>query len=129
MLETVSKILRYFPKSYINERNELVVIPKNNTSFQLEKYTTDFSIKCKLLELCSRACCKSTVYVSNSQNNAWYLRNIESMNKVLNTNFTIEDMELIYEELGNGVNHSMTINFISSGYDLDLLRKEVESEK
>lgn len=122
MLDTVSKILRYFPKSYINERNELVVIPKNSTSFQLEKYTTDFSAKCKLLEWCSRACCKSTVYVSNSQNNAWHLRNTESMNKVLNTNFTIEDMELIYDELGNGVNHSLTIKFISSGYDLDVLR-------
>lgn len=43
---------------------------------------------------------------------ATYFPNIEKMD---------EDMYWIYDKLGNAVDHELTIKFIESGYDLELL--------
>ena len=42
-------------------------------------------------------------------------------NVYLGTEFTQEDMYWIYDKLGNAVNHELTLKFIASGYDLNLV--------
>ena len=42
---------------------------------------------------------------------------------MLGTNFTREEMELIYERLGNSCNRELTEKFVGSGYDMKLLEE------
>ena len=42
---------------------------------------------------------------------------MDGINKFLETDFTEEQMEVIYTYLGNSIHHSRTIEFIENGYD------------
>ena len=48
----------------------------------------------------------------------------EIINKLLGTNFTLEEMTDIYTYLGNGIEHDLCVKFVESGYDMTLLPKE-----
>jgi hypothetical protein len=37
-------------------------------------------------------------------------------------------MELIYQKLGNSINHDLTIKFVKSGYDMNILKSEVKND-
>lgn len=48
---------------------------------------------------------------------------LDGINKLLDTKFTRDDMELIYTYLGNGIQHDLCLRFVTSGYDLEVLRE------
>ena len=48
---------------------------------------------------------------------------LDGINMFLNTDFSKEDIDLIYTYLGNACNHNRTLEFVRSGYDMELLRK------
>lgn len=53
-------------------------------------------------------------------------KNIEYfINYILGTHFNHDDYQYIYEKLGNRVNHKLTVQFVESGYDMNLLGKVV----
>ena len=41
----------------------------------------------------------------------------------LHTDFSKDDIDLIYTYLGNACNHNRTLEFVRGGYDMGLLRK------
>lgn len=41
------------------------------------------------------------------------------------TKRTPEDMEYIYTNLGNGINHELCMKFVKSGYDLKVIEESV----
>lgn len=45
------------------------------------------------------------------------------INKLLDSKFTRDDIELIYTYLGNGIQHDLCLRFVASGYDLEVLRE------
>ena len=49
---------------------------------------------------------------------------LDGINKLLDTKFTRDDMELIYTYLGNGIQHDLCLRFVASGYDLEIIREE-----
>ena len=52
------------------------------------------------------------------------------INKYLGTNFTKEDIEIIYTYLGNACHHEKTLEFVRSGFNMDIfLEKAKEMEK
>lgn len=51
--------------------------------------------------------------------------NLDGINKLLDTKFTPEDMEYIYTNLGNGINHELCMKFVKSGYDLKVIEESV----
>lgn len=61
-------------------------------------------------------------------NNDFHKRNLEKLNKALGTSFTKENMEIIYQYFGNGLNQDLTASFVVSGYDMNIF-KEVQNEK
>ena len=111
----------YGLKCFINNQDELIVSPKLNAYFRLADVETELDFKCKVLEWLS-------YYVAD---NHWFgldkeRKNIEHfINYILGTNFDHDDFQYIYEELGNRVNHELTINFIENNYDMNLLGKAV----
>lgn len=120
----ITVLMSIFDKSFINRINELILIPKTNLYFSLRDVENGFDLKCKVLECCSRDAVKSIPYPTNRGNKMYQDDVRENINIFLNTNFTREDMELIYQVLGNGIRHDLTMKFVQSNYDLDMLRSE-----
>ena len=103
--------------SFVNENNELIVIPKINAYFRLEDVKTTLDFKCKVINWLS-------YYVApNHWYRYWSLKMMKYINYILNTNFTKDDFDLIYGRLGNNVHPALTIKFIESNYDMDVLKK------
>lgn len=106
---------------FINNHDELIVSPELNAYFKLEDLETELDFKCKVLEWLS-------FHVAD---NHWFdyteeRINLENfINYMLGTHFNHDDFQYIYQELGNRVNHKLTIGFIESNYDMKLLGKEM----
>ena len=113
----LDKVSVFRKDAFINHLNELILIPKTNLYFRLEDVKTELDFKCKVLEWCSRDCIKGVS--KNMQNETSKL-----VNYLLDTAFSTDQLEAIYCRLGNCVNHSLTIQFIQSNYDLSLLEIE-----
>lgn len=102
------------PKCFVNKNNELIIEPKNNIYFRLEDIETELELKCKVIAWLSRP---SHTGVSTY----WQKRIRTIVNDFLNTRFTVDEMELIYGELGNDCDRNKSIEFIESNYDFSEL--------
>jgi hypothetical protein len=112
----INQALNVFPKSFINRSNEIILEPRNNVYFRLEDVNTELDFKCKMFAWVSRP-------IAKSLNKYWSPRVLNSLNELLGTHFTKDDMHKIYDRLGNDVNRKLTICFIESNYDLSLLER------
>jgi hypothetical protein len=112
----IERTKNLFPKSFINDRNEFILDPKNNIYFTLEDVQSELDFKCKLIAWLSRPSCKGV-------SEYWQRNTLKNFNEFLGTNFTKEEMSQIYTFLGNDVNRSLCVKFIESNYDLSLLKR------
>lgn len=119
--ECIKLLLKCFPKSFINNQYEFIGDIKTNSYFMLENCNNELDIKCKVLEWFSRAAFKTEPFDSQFKNEEHQDNIRRYINKFLGTNFSREEMEEIYTRLGNAVHHDLTIKFVKSNYDLELL--------
>lgn len=124
MFDEIFNVMKCFPNSYINRSGKLILADKGNVYFIAKNCNTQKDIICKLLEWCSRPIAKGEPYCQEKRNKEWRESILMGLNKYLGTKFTQEDMYWIYEKLGNGVDHDLTLKFIASGYDLNLVYPE-----
>lgn len=124
MFDEIFNVMKCFPNSYINRRGELILADKGNVYFTAKNCNTQKDIICKLLEWCSRPIAKGAPYRQEKRNKEWRESLLMGLNKYLATKFTQEDMYWIYDKLGNGVDHNLTLKFIASEYDLNLVYPE-----
>lgn len=104
-----------FPKSFINDRNELIFEPINNIYFRLEDIQNELDFKCKVLAWLSRPSCKGTTTY-------WQRKILRGVNGLLGTHFSKDEMRKVYTVLGNDTNRELSIKFIQSNYDIALLK-------
>jgi hypothetical protein len=109
----LNRLMGLFEKSFINQRNELILEPKKNVYFRLDNINNDLELKCKVLEFVSRYCIKGS-------NKYWYRYFTERLNEFLHNDFDKIDLEIIYTRLGNNCNRKLCIEFIESGYDFEV---------
>lgn len=119
--QLIQRTMNCFSRSFINHLGELIVHQKSNTYFNLMNCDTEFDIKCKMLEWLSRPSFKTRPYGSDRKNREFHKFIRTGVNEFLGTDFSEEDMELIYTYLGNACNHDKTVRFIQSGYDMGIL--------
>lgn len=124
MIDEVFAVMQCFPESYITKFGEVVLSNKWNVYFTALHCKDKTDIICKLLEWCSRPIAKGEPYARKDSNEKWRRMLLDGYNKYLGTEFTQEDMYWIYDKLGNSVDHELTIKFIESGYDLELLYQQ-----
>ena len=129
MNNEIFEVMGCFSNSFINPFGELILSEKGNVYFTAANCETKEDVICKLLEWCSRPMAKGEPYASNKRNNEWRDNLIYGLNKYLKTSFTQDDLYWIYDQLGNRVNHDLTLKFIESGYDLSLLRPKIEGDQ
>lgn len=118
----ITNLMILFKNSFINCINELILIPKTNLYFSLDDVESESDLKCKVIEYCSRDAYKSMHFDSIAENIRYHDYVIERINEYLGTDFDETDMELIYTKLGYGVNHDLTIKFVESNYDMNILK-------
>lgn len=103
--------------AFVNMHNELILIPKANTYIMLNQVRDERDFKAAVLEDCSRNAFKGCSRKLQDEH-------LDGINKLLDTKFTRDDMELIYTYLGNGSQHDLCLRFVASGYDLEIIREE-----
>ena len=107
----VARVKDAFPKSFIYKENELIVEKKNNVYFRIDDIESELEFNCKIVEWLSRPAHKGLP--KKWQN---YIR--EGMNRILSTNFNVDDLSTIYTYLGCCSNREETKAFVLSGYDI-----------
>ena len=105
---------------------EFLADEKSNTYFILGNCETKEDVDCKVIERLSRAAYKTEPYYSDVSNRKFHAKMLDGINKYLGTNFTKEDIEIIYTNLGNACNHEKTLEFVRSGFDMDTFLEETE---
>lgn len=122
----LQKLLNCFPGSYVNRNLEVILIPKTNTYFSLVGCGTKRDIIAKVLMWCTRDIAKVRPYQQHKRNIAFYIDNRDRLRKYLGSNI---DVDVVYHRLGNGINKELTHRFIESGFDMNLLYREIKSEE
>lgn len=112
------KIQRAFPKAYVTMNFELILVPRTNTYINLNHCSTPDEFKAEVIEGVSRFAFKAFTKPLCKEH-------LDGINKLLDTKFTPEDMEYIYTNLGNGINHELCMKFVKSGYDLKVIEGSV----
>lgn len=110
------RLVRSFPKCFVNDQFEFVAHPKRNSYFSLKGVETLEELDAKVLEWLSREAVKG----GTRQSMAYHLAGINSF---LCTFFSAAEMEAIYTCLGNCCNHARTLRFIRSGFNLVILEE------
>lgn len=116
------KIQRAFPKAYVTMNFELILVPRTNTYINLNHCSTPDEFKVKIIENCSRL-------ASKGYSKPLRKEHLDGINKLLDTNFTQEDMEYIYTYLGNGIKHELCMKFVQSGYDLGVIDEGLQEKE
>lgn len=117
-------LMHSFPNSFVNRCGEFIAHREANEYFILESCETEMDVKCKVLEWFSRGAYKTVPFGSRVKNDRFHQFMLDGINTYLATNFTEDDMEVIYTRLGNGVNRALAMKFVESGYNLELLKGE-----
>lgn len=104
LLKSIKLALQVFPNSFINRNNEVILIPKFNVYIQLDDVKTNEDFKVKLCEWLSRDC-SCVLRYSRDKRLIRYWQD--------NTN------------LGNGIKHDLTRQFVRNGFGLFVIEKFV----
>lgn len=110
MEEAHAKLLECFPGSYINVRDEFIAHPRTNQYFLLNNCQTVEDIEAKVLEWLSRPAFKTQPYSQEWRNRRFHELMLAGVNSFLDTDFSEEDMELIYTYMGCGIKHSLMLD-------------------
>ena len=122
VFEELEKLMSYFPDSFVNRQLELILIPKTNTYFSLRDCLTKNDVISNVLMYCIRDISKAMPYQQQKRNIDFYVVNRTRLEKYLGLSINVN---VVYHCLGNGIYKELTYRFIESGFDMDLLYKEV----
>lgn len=124
--EVLNDLFGAFPDAIMNRNLEFVADPNRrvNSYFRLDNCFTWTDAACKVLEYLSREAFKSQHFNVEWRNKQVHDYHLQGINRFCGAKFTKEDIEIIYTYLGNECNRQKTLDFIHSGYNFDILRKE-----
>jgi hypothetical protein len=117
------ELLKAFPESFINGNDEFIAHKYSNQYIILSNCQSREDVECKVVEWFSRPAHKTAPYRSEWRNKKFHEFMLNGVNEFLGTNFTEEDMDVIYTPLGNAINHNKTLIFVRNGYDMSVLRE------
>lgn len=123
--QVLKDLFRAFPNAIMNRNLEFVAEPNRyiNSYFRLEDCESREDVTAKVLEWLSREAYKSQHYHVDWRNKKVHEYHLQGINAFCGTNFSHDDIEIIYTRLGNRVNHKLTLDFIHSGYDMSVLER------
>lgn len=111
--------------TFINYNGEVILDKKHNIYFDLYGIATENDLKRKVLTSLS-------FYSVKGVKPKRQKRYLDLLNKILDTNFTYEEMDLIYRFIGNGIHRELADTFVKSGFDMQIMydyRDKVDHKK
>jgi len=123
--EARKALLDAFPDSFMNSLDEFIAHRYSNQYIILSDCKTPEDIEYKVLEWFSRPAHKTAPYSQEWRNRKFHEFMLNGVNCFLDTNFSEDDMSLIYGKLGNSINHKLTVEFVNHGMPVEWLRKEI----
>ena len=120
-LSVAMDLMKCFHGSFINHNGEFIAHRYGEAYFNFSTCEDVLDVKCKVLEWLSRPASKGQPFKSNRANERYQNYMLDGINKYLGTHFTHDDIDEVYTYLGNRCNHTKTIRFIESGYDVGML--------
>lgn len=121
-LPQVYELMILFKNSFINNRDELILIPETNLYFNVKNVKSEVDLYKKIISWCSRDACKTTPYHNNYKNIEYQDMVRSILNKYLCIDFSREDWMFIYTYLGNGIHDGLCEKFILSNFDLNVIK-------
>ena len=119
--EEVARLKKSFPQTRLLDNKEVLVHERGNQWFNLGTCESHQEVEYKVLEYFCRGAFKTEPYRRSDLNRQFHEYMRAGINDYFGTDFTEEDMELIYTYLGNGIHRELTIQFFESGFDLAVL--------
>lgn len=114
-ISEIKKIMSIWKDSYIDSKFELILEERRNIYINLNMYNTPRELKYNMLCWKSRPCIKG--------DDEKYLNSFrKKFNEYFEQNWSLEDVELIYQIFGNECNSELCWQFIDSDYDMEVLR-------
>lgn len=129
MKEARAKLLECFPGSFINSRDEFIAHPRTNQYFLLNNCQTVKDIEAKVLEWLSRPAFKTQPYSQEWRNRRFHEFMLAGVNAFLDTDFSEDDMELIYTYMGCGIKRGLTLAFIDHDMSMKWLRNHISENR
>lgn len=120
-MSSIKSLMGQFPQSFINNRNELILMPRENLYFLLDDVKSDKDLIVKVLSWCSRDASKSSPYYSEWRNKEYRKIVRKGLNTFLGVDFTEGDWLNIYCAVGNNTNKDLCTKLVKSDLDLSLL--------
>lgn len=127
--KVLNDLFAAFPDAILNRNLEFIADPHMRvmSCFRLDNCETREDVVEKLLAWLSRDAFKSQHFDASWRNAQVHKYHLDGINQFCGTAFTPEEMELIYTKLGNSNLHNKkTLEFIQSGYDMSVIREEVD---
>lgn len=121
MTDEVFNLMKYFPESFIKPSGEIILDRKCAMLFTVKGICTKEDIAYKIFEWCSRPIAKGMIYSDCYKNRDYRRSLLLGINNYLKTSFTENDMYIIYDRLGNAVDHEKTVRFVDLGFDIQYL--------
>ena len=122
----LKKLFNAFDCSYMSRFFEFITDenPRIKAWFRLDDCETEEDVQAKVLEWLSRSAYKSEPFRNQQKNSEVHKYHLDGINSFLGTNFTPEDIAIIYCELGNAADKEKTRKFIRSNYNMEVLKSE-----
>ena len=120
--ETREALLSAFSDSFINERDEFIAHTYSNQYIILSDCQMPEDIEYKVLEWFSRPAHKTAPYSQEWRNRKFHEFMLNGVNNFLDTSFSEDDISYIYDELGNAINHKLTVEFVKHHMSIEWLR-------
>lgn len=119
--QEVKRLMDIFEDSFINRNFELILEKRRNLYVNFELVKTVKDLKMNMIQWKSRACIKG-------DDEKILIKTRKKFNEFFKKDFSLEELELIYELLGNGVNPDLCEKFIDNDLNIEILNnyKEVK---
>ena len=109
------RLLDAFPEGYISRDGDF--IPHSHGGyFLLRSCNSELDVQCQILQWLSLDAFKTQPYIYESLNKRFHSYMLRGINDFLGTQFTEDDMEIIYKYLGAVCNHERTVQFIQDAH-------------
>lgn len=113
--QEVKRLMDIFEDSFINRNFELILEERRNLYVNFELVKTVKDLKMNMIQWKSRACIKG-------DDEKILIKTRKKFNEFFKKDFSLEDLELIYELLGNEVNPDLCERFINSDLNIEILK-------
>lgn len=113
--QEVKRLMDIFEGSFINRNFELILEKRRNLYINFELVKTAKDLKMNMVQWKTRPCIKG-------DDEKILIKTRKRYNEFFEKDFSLEDLELIYELLGNGVNPGLCEKFVDGDLNIEILK-------